>query len=78
MPLLVRLLLGGLAIFMVFSLWRAARRGVIFIDGVPCNGAQQPMRFAGTAALDAIGIVAFSWLAAGPSMVSLWRLLALH
>jgi hypothetical protein len=76
MPLLGRVLLGGFAIFMVWSLCRAIRDGVIFIDGVPCNGKEQPTRFAGMAALDVIGIVAFSWLAAGSSVTSFWHLLA--
>jgi hypothetical protein len=71
-----RVLLGGLVVFLVWNLFRAVRDGVIFSDGVPCDANAQPVRFAEMAALDVIGIVAFSWLAAGDSVTTFWRLLA--
>jgi hypothetical protein len=70
-----RVLLGGLAVFLIWNLFRAVRDGVIFSDGVPCNASAQPRRFAEMAALDVIGIVAFSWLAAGDAVIAFWRLL---
>jgi hypothetical protein len=78
MPLTGRVLLGCLAIFLAVSLFRACRNRVIFSDGVPCDGNRQPMRFAELALLDVIGIVAFTWLAAGHGVTGLWRLLAAH
>jgi hypothetical protein len=62
-------MLGCLAIFMVLNLLRAFRNRVIFSDGVPCDGSEQPMRFAELAALDVIGIVVFTWLAFGHKLV---------
>ncbi len=78
MPLAGRVILGGLAIFMAWRLIRAVRDGVIFSDGVPCDGNEQPMLFAGMAALDVIGIVVFTWLAAGHGAAGFGRLLAWH
>jgi hypothetical protein len=64
-----------LVVFLAWNLFRAVRDGVIFSDGVPCDASAQPVRFAEMAALDVIGIVAFSWLAAGDSATAFWRLL---
>jgi hypothetical protein len=71
MPLTGRVLLGCVAVFLAVSLLRAFRNRVIFSDGVPCDGNAQPMRFAELAALDAIGVVVFTWLAVGHRIAGL-------
>ena len=58
------LMMGGFAAFIMLTLVRALRDGVIFSDGIGYDIHQQPTKFASTAALHGTGALLFSWLAA--------------
>jgi hypothetical protein len=68
------LMMGGFAAFIMWTLVRALRDGVIFSDGIGCDIHQQPTKFASTAVLHGTGALLFSWLAAH----DLYRLVLQH
>jgi hypothetical protein len=65
MPPVVSLMMGEFAIFIVWTLVRALRNGIIFSDGVPYNANERPMVFASMAAVHCGGALLFAGLAAG-------------
>ena len=78
MPLLGRVVMGGLAIFVTWTMIRAFRSGEIFSDGRGYTLDQQPMIFA--FAMVAHGFIIFFcvWLAAGYDIQSFLRLFGLE
>jgi hypothetical protein len=68
------LMMGGFAAFIMLTLVRALRDGVIFSDGIGYDIHQQPTKFASTAALHGTGGLLFAWLAAH----DLYRLVLQH
>jgi len=70
MPPVAGLMMGGFAAFIMLTLVRALRDGVIFSDDI----RQQPTKFASTAALHGTGALLFAWLAAH----DLYRLVLQH
>ena len=62
-----RIVVGAFALFIVWTLVRALRRGTIFSRGTPYDINEQPMMFAFVAASHVIVILFFGWLAAGGS-----------
>jgi hypothetical protein len=67
-------MMGGFAAFVMWSLVRALRDGVIFSDGIGYDIHQQPTKFASTAGLHGTGALLFVWLAAH----DLYRLVLQH
>jgi len=57
--------LGAFAVFIMRTLVRALRNGVIFSDGVAYDARVQPVKFASTAAIHGSGVLLFAWLAVG-------------
>jgi hypothetical protein len=73
-----RIVLGLLAAFMLWSLIRAFRNGMIFSDGFGYDSNERPMMFALVAASHVVGICLFGWLAAGGDIAAFWRMAAPH
>ena len=73
-----RIVLGAFALFIVWTLVRALRRGTIFSRGTGYDVNEQPMMFALVAASHVIIICLFGWLAAGGDIAGFWRLIAPH
>ena len=78
MPPVGRVVLGALAVFMVWTLVRALRGGTIFSQGSAFDINDQPMLFSLTAAVHVAGAAFFAWLAAGGDIAGFWRLVAPH
>ena len=57
-------MLGAFAVFIMWTLVRALRSGIIFSDGVAYNINEQPRMFASMATIHGIGAFFFAWLAA--------------
>ena len=64
-------MLGAFAVFIVWTLVRALRSGIIFSDGVAYDVGEQPVMFASMATIHGIGAALFAWLAACGDIVSL-------
>jgi hypothetical protein len=77
MPAVGSFMMGGFAAFIVWTLVRALRNGVIFSDGVGYDLAQQPRQFTSMAVVHGVGALLFAWLAAGGAAHA-WRLILLH
>ena len=73
----VVLMMGGFAVYIVWTLVRALRQGVIFSDGIGYDIDEQPMKFASTVAMHGVGAVLFAWLSAG-GVANLFRLILTH
>ena len=73
----VGLMMGGFAAYIVWTLVRALRQGVIFSDGVGYDVDGQPVKFASTAAMHGVGALLFAWLAAG-GVGNVFRLILPH
>lgn len=78
MPALVSLMMGAFSVFIVWTLVRALRSGVIFSDGVPYDVNEQPRMFASMAAIHGIGAILFAWLAASGDLGGYSRLFGAH
>jgi hypothetical protein len=75
--IVVGLMLGGFAAYIVWTLVRAMRQGVIFSDGIGYDVDEQPMQFVSTAAMHGVGALLFAWLAAG-GVAIFFRVVLLH
>jgi hypothetical protein len=73
-----RIVVGALALFILWTLLRALRSGTIFSRGTAYDTNEQPMMFAVVAASHFIAILFFGWLAAGGDIAGFWRLVAPH
>jgi hypothetical protein len=73
-----RIVVGAFALFIVWTLVRALRRGTIFSRGTGYDINERPMMFAFVAASHVIVILFFGWLAAGGDIAGFWRLVAPH
>jgi hypothetical protein len=71
------LMMGGFAVYIVWTLVRALRERIIFSDGIGYDLDEQPTKFASTAAMHAVGALLFAWLAAG-GVANLFRLILTH
>jgi len=71
------LMMGAFAVYIVWTLVRALRQGIIFSDGIGYDIDEQPMKFASTVAMHGIGAMLFAWLAAG-GIANLFRLILQH
>jgi hypothetical protein len=71
------LMMGAFAVYIVWTLVRALRQGIIFSDGIGYDIDEQPMKFASTVAMHGIGAMLFAWLAAG-GVANLFRLILQH
>ena len=78
MPALVSLMMGAFSVFIVWTLVRALRSGVIFSDGVPYDVNERPRMFASMAAIHGIGAVLFAWLAASGGLAGVWPQFGSH
>jgi len=74
MPPVAGLMMGAFAAFIMWTLVRALRDGVIFSDGIGYDIHQQPKKFASTVALHGTGAFLFTLLAAH----DLYRLVLRH
>lgn len=77
MPAVGSLMMGAFAGFIVWTLVRALRNGVIFSDGVGYDLQQQPRQFASMAMIHGVGALLFASLAAG-GIAHSWRLILNH
>jgi hypothetical protein len=68
-----RIVLGALAAFIVWTLVRAFRRGVIYSSGYSFALDDRPMLFTLAAIVHAFGAVFFAYLAAGYQMAGFAR-----
>ena len=57
-------LMGAFAVFIMATLVRALRNGIIFSDGIAYSAKERPGMFASTAAIHCGGAFLFAWLAA--------------
>jgi hypothetical protein len=73
----VGLMMGGFAAYIVWTLVRALRDGIIFSDGIGYDINEQPTKFASTVVLHGTGAVLFAWLAAG-GIANFYRLILQH
>jgi hypothetical protein len=73
-----RIVVGALALFILWTLVRALRSRTIFSRGTAYDTNEQPMMFAFVAASHLIAILFFGWLAAGGDIAGFWRLVAPH
>ena len=73
-----RILVGALAIFILWMLVRAFRRGTIFSRGVGYDINTQPIMFALIASIHVFGICLFAWLAGGGDIAAFWRMAMPH
>ncbi len=64
MPPVAGFMMGAFAAFIVWTLVRAVRDGVVFSDGIGYNIHEQPTKFASTVALHGTGALLFASLAA--------------
>ena len=64
MPPVGSFMLGAFAVFIMWTLVRALRSGIIFSDGVAYAANKQPRMFASMATIHGIGAFFFAWLAA--------------
>ena len=71
-------MLGAFALFIVRTLVRALRSGVIFSDGVPYDARERPGMFASTAAIHGSGALLFAWLAVRGDIAGFWSLVGPH
>ena len=71
------LMMGAFAAYIVWTLVRAMRDGVIFSDGIGYELDAQPVTFASTAAIHGVGVLLFAWLAAG-GVADFYRLILMH
>jgi hypothetical protein len=71
-------MLGAFAVFIVQTLVRALRSGVIFSDGVPYDAREQPRMFASMAAIHGSGALLFAWLAVRGDIAGFWSLIGAH
>jgi hypothetical protein len=78
MPPVASFMLGAFAVFMMRTLVRALRNGIIFSDGVPYNFKERPSMFASTAAIHGSGALLFAWLAVNGHIAGLWSLIGTH
>jgi hypothetical protein len=78
MPVIGSVLMGAFAAFIMWTLVRAMRNGVIFSDGVPYDIHEQPRKFASMAAIHGGGAALFAWLALSGGIAKLWPLMGLH
>ena len=78
MPPVAGLMMGGFAAFIMLTLVRALRDGVIFSDGIGYDIHEQPTKFASTAALHGTGALLFAWLAAHDRIADLYHLVLQH
>jgi hypothetical protein len=74
MPPVAGLMMGGFAAFVMWTLARALRDGVIFSDGIGYDIHEQPGKFTSTVALHGTGALLFACLAAH----DFYRLVLLH
>ena len=75
MPVVGSFLMGAFAAFIMWTLVRALRNGIIFSDGVPYDIHEQPRKFASMAAIHGGGAALFAWLAASGDIAGVGRLL---
>jgi hypothetical protein len=75
MTAIVGFILGAFSIFIMWTLARALRSGVIFSDGVGYDAHTQPRMFASVAAIHCSGAFLFAWLAANGGIARLWPLI---
>jgi hypothetical protein len=68
-----RMILGALAAFIVWTLVRAFRRGVIYSRGYSFDLDDSPMLFTLAAIVHAFGALFFAYLAAGYEMAGFTR-----
>jgi hypothetical protein len=73
-----RIVLGVFAAFILWTLIRALRSGIIFSRGTGYDSNERPMMFAFVAASHLIIICFFGWLAAGGDIAAFWRLVMPH
>ena len=73
-----RILVGALAVFILWMLARALRRGTIFSRGVGYDINSQPMMFALIVSSQVFGVCLFAWLAAGGDIAAFWRMAMPH
>ena len=73
-----RIVLGVFAAFILWTLIRALRSGIIFSRGTGYDSNERPMMFAFVAASHVIIICFFGWLAAGGDIAAFWRLVMPH
>jgi hypothetical protein len=78
MPPVGSFMMGAFAVFIMWTLARALRNGIIFSDGVPYSANEQPMMFASMAAIHCSGAFLFAWLAASGGIPEFWRLIGPH
>jgi hypothetical protein len=78
MPAVGRVLLGAFAVFILLTLVRALRSGVIYSDGVACDAHARPGTFASLAAIHGGGAVLFAWLAANGGIARVLSLIGQH
>lgn len=71
-------MLGAFAVFIIRTLVRALRSGVIFSDGVPYDARERPGMFASTAAIHGSGALLFAWLAVRGDIAGLLSLMGSH
>jgi hypothetical protein len=71
-------MMGAFALYIVWTLVRALRNGIIFSDGVPYNANERPMMFASMAAVHGGGALLFAGLAADGGIPGLWQLIGSH
>jgi hypothetical protein len=68
-----RIILGALAVFILWTLVRAFRRGVIYSDGYGFSLDESPMLFTITIIVHALGALFFAYLSAGYEMAAIAR-----
>ena len=68
-----RIVLGALAVFILWTVVRAFRRGVVFSDGYGFSLDESPMLFTLAIIVHALGALYFTYLAAGYEMVAIAR-----
>ena len=76
MPL-ASFMMGAFAVFILGSVVRALRSGIIFSDGVPYDVDERPRMFASMAAVHCSGVLLFAWLASG-GIAKFWPLIMSH
>jgi hypothetical protein len=77
MPAVGSFVMGAFSAYIIWTLVRAVRNGVIFSDGVGYDIHEQPTKFASMAAVHGIGALLFAGLAAG-GVVHSMRLIFPH
>ncbi len=73
-----RIILGVMAVFILWTLVRALRSGTIFSRGGGYDTNSQPMMFALIGACHVFGICLFVWLAAGGDIAAFCRMAMPH